>query len=85
MRRPNPDTLSVPIEAISVHSHCSILLKEDGLRQSLCEAVGENLGIQYIAQVDLSVTSHVSSKTVLGRNMCNCSATVGAILDARDE
>jgi len=60
------DTISVTIaetisEAIpetnSDHSHCSTLLQEGGLRQRLCEAVGEHLSSRYVAQVDLSVSS----------------------------
>jgi hypothetical protein len=75
---------SVP-ESNSDHSHRSKLLQEGGLRQWLCEAVGEYLSSQYVAQVDLSVSSHICSKIVLGWNMCNSSAAVDSVLDARDQ
>jgi len=80
-----PESNSVHIEAISDHSHCSTLLQEGGLRQWLCGAVGEHLSSRYIAQVDLSISSHIFSKIVLGRNVCNCSSAVDSVLDARDQ
>ena len=72
-------------ESNSDHSHCSTLLQEGGLRQWLCEAVGEHLSSRYVAQVDLSISSHTCSKIVLGRNVCNCSSAVDSVLDARDQ
>jgi len=86
----NPDTISETIsEAISEsnsdHSHCSTLLQEGGLRQWLGEAVSEHLSSWYVAQVDLSISSHICSKIVLGRNVCNCSSAVDSVLDARDQ
>jgi hypothetical protein len=55
------------------------------LRQWLCQAVAENLRSQYIAQVDLSISSHICSKTVLGHNVYNCSSVVDCVLDTRDQ
>jgi hypothetical protein len=82
---PIPEAISEAIpESNSDHSHRSTLLQEDGLRQWLCEAVGEHLSSRCIAQVDLSVSSHICSKIVLGRNVCNCSSAVASVLDARD-
>jgi len=69
----------------SDHSHCSTLFQEGGLRQWLCEAVGEHLSSRYIAHVDLSVSSHICSKIVLGCNVCKCSSAVDSVLDARDQ
>ena len=70
-------------ESNSDHSHRSTLLQEGGLRQWLCEAVGEQLSSRYVAQVDLSISSHICIKIVLGRNVCNCSSAVDSVLDAR--
>ena len=82
----NPETISEDIpESNSDHSHRSTLLQEGGLRQWLFEAVGEHLSSRYVAQVDLSVSSHICSKIVLGRNVCNCSCAVDSVLDARDQ
>jgi len=80
-----PESNSVHIEAISDHSHSSTLLQEGGLRQWLCEAVGEHLSSRYVAQVDLSNSSHICNKILLGRNVCNCSSAVDSVLDARDQ
>ena len=84
-----PATISECTEAISKansdHSHRCTLLQEGGLRQWLCEAVGEHLSSRYVAQVDLSISSHICSKLVLGRNMCNCSSAVDSFLDACDQ
>jgi len=86
----NSDTIPTTIsEAIpkskSDHSHCSTLFQDVGFRQWLCEAVGEHLSSQYVAQVDLSISGHICSKIVLGRNVCNCIATVDSVLDAHDQ
>jgi len=88
-----PETIPDCTEAISEaipnsnpdHSHRSTLLQEARLRQWLCEAVGEHLSSRYVAQVDLSISSHICSKIVLGRNVCNCSSAVDSVLDARDQ
>jgi len=88
-----PATISERTEAISEaisesnsdHSHCSTLLQEGRLRQWLCEAVGEHLSSRYVAQFDLSISSHICSKIVLGRNVCNCSSAVDSVLDGRDQ
>jgi hypothetical protein len=69
----------------SDHSHRCTLLQQGGLRQSLGEVVGEHLSSRYVAQVDLSISSHICSKIVLGRNVCNCSSAVDSVLDARDQ
>jgi hypothetical protein len=86
----NPEAIPQAIsEAISEfnsdHSHWSTLPQEGGLRQWLCEAVGEYLSSQYVAQVDLTVSSHICSKIVLGRNVCNCSSAVDSVLDVPDQ
>jgi len=78
----NPETI---YESNSDHSHRRTLLQEGGLRQWLCEAVGEHLSSRYVAQVDLSISSHICSKIVLGHNVCNCSSVVDSVLDARDQ
>jgi len=77
-------TAAIP-EANSDHSHCRTLLQDGRLRQWLFEAVGEHLSSQYLAQVDLSVSSHICSKIVLGCNVCNCSSTVDSFLHTRDQ
>jgi hypothetical protein len=51
----------------------------------VCEAVSNHLSGQYIAQVDLSISSHVCSKIVLRRNVCNCSSAVDSNLDASNQ
>ena len=75
---------SIP-EANSDHCHHCTLLQEGELRQWLCEAVGEHLSSRYVGQVHLSLSSHICSKIVLGRNVCNCSSEVDSALDARDQ
>jgi hypothetical protein len=50
----------------------------------LCEAVGEHLSSRYVAQVNLSVSSHFCSEIVLGRNVCNCSSAVDSVIDGID-
>jgi len=72
-------------ESNSDHSHCSTLLEEGGLWQWLCEALGEHLRSRYVAHVDPSVSSHICSQIVLGRNVCNCSSAVDSVLDARNQ
>ena len=84
------NTISVTIpesisESNSDHSHRCTLLQEGGLRQWLGEAVGEHLSSRYVAQVDLSISSHICSKIVLGSNVCNCSSAVDSVLDTRDQ
>ena len=82
----NPETIPDAIpESNSDHSHCSTLLQEGGLWQWLCKAVSEHLSSRYVAQVDLSVSSHICSKIVLGRNVCNCSSAVDSVLDAPNQ
>ena len=78
----NPETIS---ECNSDHSHRSTLLQEGRLWQRRCEAFGERLSSRYVAQVDPSVSSHICSKIVFGRNVCNCSSAVDSALDARDQ
>ena len=72
-------------ESNSDHSHPSTLLPEGGLWQWLCEAVCEHLSSRYVAQVDLSSSSHICSKIVLGRKVCNSNSAVDCVLDARDQ
>jgi hypothetical protein len=81
---PNSNAEAIP-ESNSDHSHRCTLHQEPWLRQWLCEAVGEHLSSWYIAQVDLSISSHICSKIVLGGNMCNCNSAVDSVLDTRDE
>jgi len=69
----------------SDHSHCSRLVQEGGLQEWLYEAVGEQLSSRYVGSVNLFVSSHICSKIVLGRNMCNCSSAVDFVLDASDD
>jgi len=45
----------------------------------------EHLSSRYVAQVNLSVSSHICSRIVLGCNVCNCCSTVDSVLDARDQ
>jgi hypothetical protein len=92
----NSDTIAVTIskaipdgtEAISKsnpdHSHRSTQLQESGLGQWLCKAVGEHRSSWYIAPVNLSISSHICSKIVLGRNVCNCISTVDSVLDTHE-
>jgi hypothetical protein len=81
-----PEAISEAIsESNSDHSHCSALLQEGRLRQWFCEAVGEHLSSRYVAQADLSISSHICSQILLGRNVCNCSSVVDSVLDARDQ
>ena len=80
----NPETISETIpESNSDHSHRCTLPQEGGLRQWLWEAVGEHLSSRCVAQVNLSISSHICSKIVLGCNVCNCSSAVDSVLDAR--
>jgi hypothetical protein len=71
-------------ESNSNHSNSSAMLQEAGVWQWLWEAVGEHLSSRYVAQVDLSDSSHSCSKTVLGRNVCNSGSGVDSVLDTRD-
>jgi len=72
-------------EANSNHSHRCTLLQEGGLRQWLCDGVGEHLSSRYVAQVNLSISGHICSKIVLGCNVCNCSSMVDSGLDGRNQ
>jgi len=82
----NPEAIPEAItESNSDHSHWSTLLQEGGLQQWLCEAVGEHLSSRYVAQVNLTISSYICSKIVLGHNVCNCSSAVDSVLDARDQ
>jgi hypothetical protein len=74
---------SIP-EATTNHSHSFTLLQAGALWQWLCEAVGDHLSIRYMAEVDFSLSSHICSKIVLGRNVFNCSSAVDSILHSRD-
>jgi hypothetical protein len=38
-----------------------------------------------VAHVDFSISSHICSKIVLGRNVCNCSSAADCFFDARDQ
>jgi len=67
------------------HSHCSTLLQAVRLQQWLCEAVSKHLRSRYVVQVYLSISSHMWSKRVFGRNVCNCSSAVYSVLDRRDQ
>jgi len=78
----NPESIS---ESNSDHSHRRTLLREGGLWQWLREAVSEHRSSRYVAQVDLSISSHICSKIVLGCNVCNCRSAVDSVLDARDQ
>jgi hypothetical protein len=78
----NPEAIP---ESNSDHSHRCTLLQDGGLWQWLCEEVGEHLSSRYVAQVDLSICSHICRKIVLGRNVCNCSSAVDSVLDTRDQ
>jgi len=87
------ETVSVHIKDISEtisesnsdYSLCNWLLQESGLPHWLCEVVSEHLSSWYVAQVDISVSSHICSKLVLGCNVCNCSSAVDSILDTCDQ
>jgi len=82
----NPEAIPEAIsESNSDHPQCSTLLQDGRLQQWLCEAVGEHLSSRYVAQVDLSVSSHICSKIVLGCNVCNCSSEVDSVPDAHDQ
>jgi len=82
----NPEAIPEAVsESNSDHSHRTTLLQEGGLRQWLCEAVGEHLRSRYVAQVDLSISGHICSKIVLGCNVCNCSSAVDSVLDTRNQ
>jgi len=67
------------------NAHRSTLLQAGRFWQWLCEGVNEHLSSRYIAQVNLSICSHVCSKIVLGRNVCNFSSVVDSVPDAHDE
>ena len=78
----NPKSIS---ESNSDHSHRSTLLQQGGLPRWQCETVGEHLSSRYVAQLDLSISSHICRNIVLGCDVCNCSSAVDSVLDARDQ
>ena len=80
----NPNSNTIPKSDLD-HSHRSTVLQEGGHRQWLCEAVGKHLSSWYVAQVDISITSHIWGKIVLGRNVCNCSSFVASVLGTQDQ
>jgi hypothetical protein len=81
----NPEAIPKAIpKAIPDHSHRSTLHQEGWLRQLFCEAIGECLSSQYLAQVDLSIPSDICSTIELGRNVRNCSSAEDSVIDARD-
>jgi len=55
----NPERIS---ESDSDHSHLVTLLQEGGSLLRLCEAVGDHLSSRYVAQVHLSISSHICSR-----------------------
>jgi hypothetical protein len=67
------------------YSHCSRLLQEGRLRLWLYETVCKHLGSPYVAQVNLSISSTICSKILLGPNLGNCSAAVDSVRDTRDQ
>jgi len=77
----NPKAICHPI---SIPSHCSSVLQVDGLQLRLCEAVSKHLCSRYIAEVDLSICSHLSSKILDGPNVCNCCSAADSVLDVCD-
>jgi hypothetical protein len=81
---PNSNPETIP-KSNSDHIHRYTLLQGCGLRQWLCEAVSEHLSSWYVAQVDLSVSSYICTKIVLGHNVCNCSSVVDSVLDAPEQ
>jgi len=81
---PNLNPVSI-FESNSDHSHRGTLFQECELQQWLCGTVGEHLCSPYIAQVDLSISSHMCSKIVLGCNVCNCNSAVDSVLDAHTQ
>jgi hypothetical protein len=78
----NSNTIS---ESNSDHSHHSTLLQVGWLWRWLCEAVGEYLSSQYIAQLDISISRHICSKLVLVHNVCNYNSAVDSALRACDQ
>jgi len=81
---PISDPETIP-ESKSNHSHRITLLQEGRHREWLCEAVSVHLSHRYLAQFDLSVSSHICSKIVLGCIVCNCSYAVDSVLDANNQ
>jgi hypothetical protein len=80
------ETMSKTIpESTSDHSQRSTLLEEGGLPQWLCAAVSHHLCSQYVAQVDLTVTSNIGRKIVLGRKVGNCYSAEDFVLDVHDQ
>jgi len=85
---PIPRPFPSPIAIITIAAHC---IKKAGLGRGLVKqsvsisAVGEHFSSRYLAQVDISISSHICSKIVLGRNLCNCSSAVDSVLDAHDQ
>jgi len=68
------------IPIIQIAAHC---FKKAGFGIGV-EAVSEHLSSRYLAHVDLSISSHICNKIVLGRNVCNCRWVADSDLDARD-
>jgi len=67
---PNSHPETIPA-SYSDYADLSTLLQEGGHQQWLCEAVGDYLSSWYIAEFDLSISSHICCKIVHGRNVCN--------------
>jgi len=73
------------LKSNSDHSYCSTVLLASGFWQGLCEAVGEHLSSWYVSQVNLSISSHICSKILLGHNVCNCTSARDCVLNACDQ
>jgi len=73
------------LESNSIHAHSTTLHQDGGFWQRVCEAVGKYLSSQCLAQVDLSISSHICSKIVFGRNVCDWISAVDSVHDARDQ
>ena len=62
-------------------SHCQTLLLEGGLLQRLWEAVSKHLSSWYVAQLDLSISSHICCKKALYHKVCNCGSMDHSVPD----
>jgi len=62
-----------------------MLLQEGVLHQWPWEAVGNHLCSWYIAQVDLSISSHICSIIVLCCNVYTCCCMVYSVFDTRNK
>jgi len=78
----NSEATSMPS---SDHSHSSIQLEDGGHWQWHCEAVSNHLSCCYVAQINLSISSHICIQIVLGRNVWDCSFSVDSFLVARNQ